>query len=148
MSVCLCVCVCVSLHQLPDRDPDGEQAVPQRAFQIPGAHSEAGVHRGRGHAARGRGGDGWRGRPQVRAHRTHCLSHPTHSVSIYFSFYQTKSSDASSERGSETSADFWWSHNTFVCTVPFNYIQHSLEMQRSSFWSGCLCNCVKPLEEN
>lgn len=44
--------------QLPDRDPDGEQAVLERAVQVPGAHSSAGVHRGRGHAARGRRRDG------------------------------------------------------------------------------------------
>ena len=72
--------MCVSLHQLPDGDPDGEQAVPQRAFQIPGANSEAGVHRGPGHAAPGRGGDGRRGRPQVRIHHTTLLPKPTHSV--------------------------------------------------------------------
>lgn len=46
------------MHQIPDRDSDGEQAVPKRAFQIPGAHSEAGVHRGCGHAPRGWGRDG------------------------------------------------------------------------------------------
>lgn len=56
--------------QLPDRDSDGQQAVPERAVQIPGAHPSAGVHGGRGHAARGRGGDGRRRRPQVSLHHT------------------------------------------------------------------------------
>ncbi len=49
--------VCDAL-QLPDGDPDGEQAVPQRAVQVPGAHAETGVPGGAGHAPSCRGADG------------------------------------------------------------------------------------------
>lgn len=63
--------------QFPDGDPDRQQAVPQRALQVSGTHPEAGVRRGCGHAARGRGGDGRRGRPQVRAAAE--PQHPSHA---------------------------------------------------------------------